>query len=80
MNSKTWQDEMYERIYSEELTGLEKRKLHDKDFSSLDVARTLKDLYVLDGSDWLGRGEAGDITSNATIAAYENFLARLGKE
>jgi len=29
---------------------------------------------VLDGNDWIGRGELGDIISQATIAAYELFI------
>jgi hypothetical protein len=75
-----WQDEMYSRIYNEELRGLERRRAGDPSLTAEDIRLMLKDLYVLDGSDWLGRGEAGDITSNATIAAYEAFAAAMDAE
>jgi hypothetical protein len=30
----------------------------------------------MEGDDWLGRGEVGDIMMAATIAAYEVFIAQ----
>lgn len=46
----------------------------DPVFSIEDAERQLSHLYILDGNDWLGRGELGDIVSQATIAAYELFI------
>jgi hypothetical protein len=73
----SWQEVLYQKIFEDECTGLERRRENDGLFSVADVERTLKDLYVLDGADWLGRGEVGDITSAATIAAHEHFAASL---
>jgi hypothetical protein len=76
----TWQDAMYERVFEEELRGLERRALNDPDFSVDALRRQLKDLYSLDGQDMLGRGAAGDITSSAQLAAWEHFEAILAKK
>jgi len=73
----TWQEELYWRIFDEETRGLERRRQIDPDFGVESLLRLLQDLYQLDGQDWLGRGEVGDITSAATLAAHERFAAEL---
>jgi hypothetical protein len=78
--NEVWQDELYRKVFSGELRGLERRAEKEKALSAADIDRTLQDMYTLDGADWLGRGEVGDITSAATIAAYESFKAALEKK
>lgn len=75
-----WQDLKYHEIYEGTLEGLQRRRSIDPAFTLEDARRQLEQLYVLDGNDWLGRGELGDIVSMATIAAYEAFIARWSAE
>ncbi len=69
-----WHDEKYREIFEGTLNGLQRRRSVDPEFAILDAENQLAHLYVLDGNDWLGRGELGDIVSQATIAAYELFI------
>jgi hypothetical protein len=65
---------MYRETFEQELRGLERRR--GQGFCTpADLEGLLKHLYIMDGADWLGRGEAQDITVAATIAAYERFIA-----
>ena len=69
-----WQDEKYREIFEGTLNGLQRRRALEPKFAILDAENQLTHLYILDGNDWLGRGELGDIVSQATIAAYELFI------
>ncbi|MEN6499461.1 MAG: hypothetical protein ABFC65_02875 [Rectinema sp.] len=69
-----WHDEKYKEIFDGILSGLHRRRAIDPSFSIEDAENQLAHLYILDGNDWLGRGALGDITSEATIAAYELFI------
>jgi len=69
-----WHEIKYQEIFDGTLTGLKRRREVDPVFSIEDAERQLSHLYILDGNDWLGRGELGDIVSQATIAAYELFI------
>jgi len=72
--TESWQDVLYNKTLSGELEGLSRRFKNTK-CSTNDIEQTLKQLYINDGADWLGRGEVQDIILRATIAAYEQFLA-----
>jgi len=69
-----WHEEKYNEIFEGIINSLQRRRLIDRTFSIADAENQLKHLYVLDGNDWIGRGELGDIISQATIAAYELFI------
>lgn len=69
-----WHDEKYREVFEGTLTGLQRRRSVDPNFAIEDAENQLSHLYILDGNDWLGRGELGDIVSQATIAAYELFI------
>jgi hypothetical protein len=75
-----WIDEKYSQVFDEELLGLERRKEQDPSYSLSDAVGILKNLYIMDGNDWTGRGFVGDTTMSATIAAYEHFIAEETKE
>lgn len=75
-----WIDEKYQEVFTEELTGLERRREHDPKCTIDDISGILKSLYLMDGNDWLGRGQVQDVTLAATIAAYEHFIAEWKKE
>jgi hypothetical protein len=73
--SADWQDTLYTKTFDQEIRGLERRRETDPSCTVADMEGTLQGLYIMDGADWLGRGEVGDITMAATIAAYEHFIA-----
>jgi len=76
MSSSTdWKDRKYAETFEEELRGLERRRAADPACTIADLEGILKQLYIMDGSDWLGRGGVQDAVMAATIAAYEHFIA-----
>jgi hypothetical protein len=76
MSSSTeWQDRKYTETFEEELRGLERRRASDPGCTIADLEGILKNLYIMDGADWGGRGGVQDAAMAATIAAYEHFIA-----
>jgi hypothetical protein len=76
MHSSTdWRDIKYRETFEEELRGLQRRRASDSALTIEDIEGTLKHLYIMDGSDWVGRGGVQDMAMAATIAAYERFIA-----
>jgi hypothetical protein len=71
-----WQDTLYTKTFEQEIRGLERRREADPNCTAADIEGILKGLYIMDGADWLGRGEVQDITMAATIAAYEHIAAK----
>jgi hypothetical protein len=78
--SLDWREISYNKTLEQELLGLERRRASDPTCTIEDIEGILWHLYILEGDDWLGRGEVQDITMAATIAAYESFIARWKKE
>jgi hypothetical protein len=74
--SPEWRDNKYKETFEGELRGLERRRALDPRCTVADIEGTLKHLYIMDGADWIGRGDVQDITMAATIAAYEHFVAQ----
>ena len=74
-SSTEWQDRKYAETFEEELRGLERRRAADPGCTIADLEGILKNLYIMDGADWGGRGGVQDATMAATIAAYEHFIA-----
>ncbi|HWR11473.1 MAG TPA: hypothetical protein VN445_06605 [Rectinemataceae bacterium] len=74
MSSTDWREQKREEIFESTLKGLENRRRVDPEFTLADARSALEHQYILEGNDWLGRGELGDLVSSATIAAYEHFI------
>jgi hypothetical protein len=74
VSSEDWKDKKYAEVLESEYKGLERRRELERGLEKASIERQLKDLYVQEGNDWLGRGELGDIVLTATIAAYERFV------
>ena len=72
--SDNWRDLKYRETFEQELRGLEMRRASDPNCTIEDLEGTLKHLYIMDGSDWIGRGDLQDVILYATIAAYEHFI------
>jgi hypothetical protein len=70
-----WEDEIYARVFEDELRMLERRFANNASSNIAEVEAQLKSLYVSEGNNWEGRGPIGDITFAATIAAFEQFIA-----
>ena len=75
MASTDWREQKREEVFESMLKGLQNRRRIDPEFTLGDAQSALEHQYILDGNDWLGRGELGDIVTSATIAAYELFIA-----
>lgn len=76
----TWIDEKFRQVFEEETRGLERRRSHDSSCTIADLEGVLKNLYIMDGNDWVGRGQVQDTTLSATIAAYERFIEQWKKD
>jgi len=70
-----WRDVKYRETFDQEMRGLARRRQSDPACKVEDLEGILKNLYIMDGSDWGGRGGVQDTVMTATIAAYENFIA-----
>ena len=75
--SASWQEETYKETYESEIRGLRRRLESDPGCTAEDLEGVLKSLYIMDGSDWLGRGEVQSINLAAAIAAYEEIIGEL---
>jgi hypothetical protein len=73
--SDGWREIKYRETFEQEFRGLGRRREADPACTLEELEGTLKHLYAMDGSDWLGRGEPQDTIMAATIAAYEAFVA-----
>jgi hypothetical protein len=71
-----WREDLYAKTFDQETLGLERRRAADPGCTAADIEGALRSLYVMDGADWLGRGEVQDIAMAATIAAYEHTIAK----
>ena len=78
--SADWRDVTYAETFEQELRGLERRRQTDTGCTLSDIEGILKNLYIMDGADWGGRGDVQDTVMAATIAAYEHFVAALRAE
>jgi hypothetical protein len=77
---ETWQDELYQKTFDAEMRGIQRRIEHDKNCTAETFQGMLQQLYEMDGSDWLGRGEVASITLHAQIDAYETTVVRLRQQ
>jgi hypothetical protein len=77
--SSDWRETSYAENYERELAGLKRRLEADPSCTVKDLEGTLKHLYIMEGADWLGRGEVQSITLSASIAAHEAIIDELEK-
>ncbi len=65
----------YRKTLEEVLESLE-AKQRDTGFSAGEARKVLESLYVSQGNNWVGRGSLAALSMEATIAAYEQFIAQ----
>ncbi|GHU12758.1 hypothetical protein FACS1894161_1660 [Spirochaetia bacterium] len=78
--SADWMETKYRESLEEDMRGLERRLENDPGCTVEELEGTLRNLYVMSGADWGGRGEVQNITLDATIAAYETIISRLQRQ
>lgn len=74
MSSTAWRDQAYRENFDRIHANLAYRRQNDPAFSLQEAEGVLKSLYTMEGNDWLGRGELGDVVMSAQIAAHEAFI------
>lgn len=68
-----WDNILFQRVYDSMHTMLRERRRRGE--SAEAIRDQLQWEYVASGVNWVGKGEVWHITQEATIAAYEAFLA-----
>lgn len=71
--SDTWDNALYRNVYEQTFEHLMARR--DSGVSAEAIRNQLEAEYVAAGINWVGKGEVWHVTQEATIAAYEAFLA-----
>ncbi|MCL2208804.1 MAG: hypothetical protein FWC19_04275 [Treponema sp.] len=79
-NSVDWQAVKYQQVFDDETRGIVRRMESDPDCTADDLEGTLRNLYIMDGANYDGRGPLQDIILAATIAAYERFISQIKTE
>jgi len=80
MGINDWEEIKYNSEFENTLRQIEKLRNIDPSFSIASLRSMLENAYVHQGNDWTGRGSVGDISHDAVVAAYEQYLARWEKE
>lgn len=70
----------YHNTFDAVTAQLVMRRRLDKNFDLKECKKMLHTEYINDGNDFIGRGTLQDIVQDATIAAYEAFIAEWESE
>jgi CTP:phosphocholine cytidylyltransferase-like protein len=74
-DSDDFPKQIYQEAFEAIYTHLEERLRTDPQFTPEDIRQFLKDAYVRQGDNWIGRGVLENKKLDAVIAAHECFLA-----
>ena len=80
MSVLDWEEEKFNNEFESTILQVENLRRIDPSFTIESLRSKLESAYVHDGNNWTGRGSVGDISHEAVIAAYEQYLARWEKE
>ena len=80
MSLTDWEEQRFNEIFDQTIHHIERLMEHDDSFSLEKLKGMLEAEYTHQGNDWAGRGEVGNISSEATIAAYQQIIAQLERE
>jgi len=72
--------QIYEDAFQNAYEGFQLRKRNDETFTRSFFQGLLESMYVAQGNNWLGRGEAKEASQNAMIAAAELLLSEWVEE
>lgn len=68
-------EKQYQHTFEATIAQLTLRRRIQGDFTLSECAKLLETEYINQGNNWIGRGSLQDIVLQATIAAYEVFIA-----
>jgi hypothetical protein len=80
MNSENMRERHYQETYDATIAQLTIRRRLDQNFTIDECQKHLQTEYINQGNDWVGRGSLQHIVQEATIAAYEAFIAEWRSE
>lgn len=72
--------QIYEDAFQNAYESFQLRKRTDDTFTRAFFQGLLESMYVAQGNNWLGRGEAKEASQNAMIAAAEALLSEWAEE
>ena len=77
MSMTDYIEERYDGTFESVYWSLSKMVQQDHDRAERYIRGILKNLYIMQGNDWTGRGAIGNAGVDGSIAAYECILAEL---
>jgi len=75
-----WEEKLFDEEFESTLVQVEELRRIDPSFSIESLRSMLETAYVHQGNNWTGRGSVGDISQDAVIAAYQQYIAKWEKE
>jgi hypothetical protein len=80
MGVHDWEEKAFNTEFEQALIQVDQLRKIDPSFTIDSLRNMLETAYVHQGNDWTGRGSVGDITQEAVIAAYQQYLAQWERE
>ncbi|MDY7028617.1 MAG: hypothetical protein SVR04_10005 [Spirochaetota bacterium] len=80
MGVHDWEEKAFNTEFEQTLIQVNQLRKIDPSFTIDSLRNMLETAYVHQGNDWTGRGSVGDITQEAVIAAYQQYLAQWERE
>lgn len=75
-----WEEKQFDKIFDQTIHHIKRLKEHDPSFSLENLKSMLEAASIHQGNDWAGRGAVGHVSSEATIAAYQQLIAQWERE
>lgn len=79
-DEEKWDEEIYEDVFEDICSYIDKRKQNDDSFSIDELKKMLDEAYKKRGMDWIGKGHVQFIIESATIAAMEHKFVEWKKQ
>jgi len=79
-DEEKWDEEIYEDVFEDICSYIDKRKQNDDSFSIDELKKMLDEAYKKRGMDWIGKGHVQFIIESATIAAMEQKFVEWKKQ
>lgn len=80
LTSEEIEEKKYDIVFNNAYRDIMETIENDPNYTIENLESFLQNLYVVEGNDWLGRGERQDLVTSATIAACEVILYEWKKE
>lgn len=80
LTSKEIEDTKYDIVFDNAYNDIMSTIKTNPNYTIENLQSFLQNLYVVEGNDWLGRGERQALVTSATIAACEVILYEWKKE